>query len=170
MANRLQTSFWDFLRAFGDDWLALMSGRVAVPFAIASVFVSGRTRTLSLLLAATCIIFASFRVWKKQQDGISSLKVRPYDKEQQHLTEAMLAPLGPDERDVLRHLVQFGERESQKLYTNAGIGATEFGAILTRVDKSGMLERQERPKPGRASTDLFWWINPQFEEVLKDEL
>lgn len=168
--SKSQVSFWNFLRAFGSDWLTLMSGPLAVPFAIAATFVSGWSRALLLLLAATCIVYASFRVWKKQQEEIIRLKVRPYDEEQQGVVKAMLAPLGSDERDVLRHFLHFGERESQKLYADARINANEFGAILTRVDKTGILEREERPKVGRASTDLFWRLNSQFVEVLKDEL
>jgi hypothetical protein len=168
--HKSRRSFWDFLRAFGDDWLASMSGPASVPFAIAAVFVSGWARPSLLFLAATCIVFASFRVWKKQREEIVRLRARPYDEDQRLLVKAMLGPLGSDERDVLRYFVRFGERESQRIYTDAGIGAAEFGAILTRVDKAGILERQERPKVGRASTDLFWRVNPQFVEVLKDEL
>jgi hypothetical protein len=45
-------SFWNFLQAFGNDWLASMSGPLAVPFAFAATLVSGWSRALLLLLAA----------------------------------------------------------------------------------------------------------------------
>src|ERR1700739_2834058 len=98
-------SFGNFLRAFTTDWLTLMSGPLAVPFAIVATFASGWSRDLLLLLAAACIIFASFRVWERQQEEIIRLKVRPYDEAQQQLVNAKLAPLGSDERDVLRYFL-----------------------------------------------------------------
>jgi hypothetical protein len=165
-----QVSFWNFLRAFTTDVLTLMSGPLAVPFAIAATFVSGWSRALLLILAAACIVFASFRVWKKQQEEIIKLRIRPYDQAQQGLVRGMLAPLGSDERDVVRYFLHFGERESQNLFRDAGISEAEFGAILTRVNKAGLLEREERPKVGRASIDSFWRVNEQFIEVLRDEL
>jgi len=162
--------FGDYLKAFGQDWLTLMSGPLAVPFAILASFFSGWGRALLLLLAAACIIFASFRVWRTQQGEIARLRVRPYDEEQQRLVSVRLTRLGADERDLLRYFVQFGEREQQRIYADAGIEANDFGRILTQVSGTGLLERQERPKSGRAGTDLFWWVNLQFIEVLKDAL
>jgi len=147
-----------------------MSGRVAVPFAILAMFVSGWSRALLLLLAGTCILFASFRVWKNQQEEIANLRIRPYDEEQPRLVKAMLAPLGSDERDVLRYLVQFGEREQQKMFADARLNENEFSRIFDQVVRTGLLNREERQKPGRAGLDLFWLVNAQFMEVLKDEL
>jgi len=163
-------SFWKFLRAFGQDWLTLMSGPLAVPFAIAATFFSGWARSLLLMLAASCIVFASFRVWRNNQREIAKLKIRPYDDTQKELVNGMLAPLGADERDVLRYFLQFGEREQQRIFTDAGINDTEFGPIFTRVANTGLLNREERQKAGRAGLDLFWWVNPQFVEVLKGKL
>ncbi len=163
-------SFWDFLRAFGHHWLTLMSGSLSVVLLIATTFVSGWNKFGLLLLAAACLIFASFRVWRNQQEEITRLRIRPYDAVQLGIVRGMLAPLGPDERDVIRYFVQFGEREQQRVYAEAGINATQFGGILTRADESRLLDREERPKPGRAGTDLFWWANEQFTAVLKDEL
>ena len=162
--------FRDYLRAFGQDWLTLMSGPLAVPFAIAATFYSGWARTLLLMLGASCIIFASFRVWRNQQYEIAKLKIRPYDDTQRELVSGMLTPLGADERDVLRYFLQFGEREQQRIFADAEINDIEFGPIFTRAAKTGLLNREERPKAGRAGLDLFWWVNPQFVEVLKDEL
>lgn len=122
------------------------------------------------MLAAACLIFASFRVWLNQQREIARLKVRPYDETQLALVQGMLASLGQDEKDLLRYLVQFGEREQQRIYADAGINETEFGSILTRVDKAQLLNREERPRQGRSGTDLFWRVNEQFTEVLRNEL
>src|SRR6266849_3510459 len=145
-----------------------MSGPLAVPFAIAATFFSGWTRALLLLLAAACIIFASFRVWQKQHEEIARLRVRPYDEAQEAVVRARIAPLGPDERDVLRYLVQFGDQEQQRIRADAGINENEFGPIFTRVAGTQLLSRQERQKAGVAGLDLFWWVNPQFVEVLRD--
>jgi hypothetical protein len=147
-----------------------MSGPLSVPLAFIAVFVSGWTRVGLLFLSAACLIFASFRIWRNQQKEITKLKVRPYEESQRQLVLGMLAPLGSDERDVLRYFVQFGKREQQRIYAEAGIDETEFGRILTRVNETRLLDREERQKPGRAGTDLFWWVNEQFTAVLKDEL
>src|SRR5260370_13142761 len=162
--------FWDFMRAFGHHWLTLMSGSLSVVLLIATTFVSGWNKFGLLLLAAACLIFASFRVWRNKQEEITRLRIRPYDAVQLGIVRGMLAPLGPDERDVIRYFVQFGEREQRRVYVEAGNNATQFGGILTRADESRLLDREERPKPGRAGTDLFWWANEQFTAVLKDEL
>src|SRR5260370_26224510 len=169
-SDKPRHSFWDFPRAFGHHWLTLMSGSLSVPLLIATTFVSGWNKFGLLLLGAACLIFASFRVWKNQQQEIASLRIRPYDDVQLEIVRGMLAPLGPDERDVLRYFVQFGEREQQRVYAEAGIDGTEFGGILTRANETRLLDREERQKSGRAGTDLFWWANEQFTAVLKDEL
>lgn len=147
-----------------------MSGALAVPLLFVSTFVSGWSRAGLLILAAVCLISASFRVWLNQQREIARLKVRPYDTAQLELAREMLAPLGPDEKDLLRYLVQFGEREQQRIYADAGINDNEFGRILTNADKTGLMDREERTRTGRSGTDLFTRINEEFKEVLRDEL
>src|SRR5258708_6511257 len=167
MANKKShNSFWDFLRAFGHHWLTLMSGSLSVPLLIATTFVSDWNKVGLLLLAAACLIFASFRVWRNQQQEITGLRVRPYSEAQLGIVREMLAPLGSDERDLLRYFVQFGDREQQKIYTDAGINENDFGGILTRVKGTGLLNREERKKPGRAGTELFWWVTERFTAVL----
>jgi len=168
--SKLQQSFWGYLRAFGQNWLTLMSGSLSVLLLIATTFVSYWNKVGLFLLAAACVNFASFRIWLNQQKEIARLRLRPYDEAQQGFVRGILGPLGLDERDVLRYLVRFGECEQQRLYADAGIDATEFGRILTRANETRLLHREERAKAGRASTDLFWRVNPQFVEVLKDEL
>jgi hypothetical protein len=171
MANKKShDSFWDFLRAFAQHWLTLMSGSLSVLLLIFTTIVSGWNKVALLLLAIACLIFASFRVWKNQQQEITGLQVRAYDEAQLEIVRGMLEPLGPNERDVLRYFVQFGEREQQRIYADAGIGAQEFGGILTRASNAGLLDREERQKSGRAGTEQFWWANEQFTAVLKDEL
>src|SRR5260370_28768066 len=154
-------SFWDFLRAFGHHWLTLMSGSLSVLLLIATTFVSGWNKFGLLLLAAACLIFASFRVWRNQQEEITRLRIRPYDAVQLGIVREMLAPLEPDERDVLRYFVQFGEREQQRVYAEAGINATEFGGILSRADESLLLDIEELQKPRPPGTTLFWLPHEQ---------
>lgn len=166
----LDLSIRGYLRAFSADWLARMSGPISVPFAAIALWVSGSARILWGCLAAVCFFTASYRLWRNQQTEIARLSARPYSEEQKRLVKERIAPLGADGGDVLRYMVQFGEREQQKIFADAGINENEFGQIFTRVAQSGLLNSQERQKAGRTGLDLFWRINQQFAEVLKDEL
>lgn len=170
MTERRSDSFVDYIRAFGHDWLTAMSGPVSVPFLIAATYFSGWSRALLLALGVTCIIFASFRVWKTQQAEIVRLSVRPYDDALRARVLGALHQLGADGRDVFRYLLQFGEREQQTLYADAGIDHNEFGQILTRINETGLLSRDERQRPGRAGLDSFWSVNRQFVDALRDQV
>jgi hypothetical protein len=169
-SDQSKNSFWEYLKAFGQDWSTRMSGPLSVPLAFVAVFVSGWTRVGLLLLSAACLIFASFKIWKNQQKEIAKLKVRPYEESQRQLVQGMLAPLGPDERAALRYFVQHGEREQQQIFIDLNLNQPHFTGAFDSVARSGLLDREERPKAGRAGLDLFWWVNPQFIEILKDEL
>jgi hypothetical protein len=164
------SEFWKFIKAFGQHWSTWMSGPLAVPFGLASIYLEGRARALCLLLSAVCFVFASFQIWRMQQREIAQLKQRPYDDQVLQFVKSRLKTVGSDERDVLRYLAFFGERGTQQVYREAGVGDAEFGPILTRANATGLIERDERPRPGRAGLDMFWRISPQFADPLKDEL
>ncbi len=171
MAHKVSDdSFWNFLKSFGRDWAALMTGPLSLLLAVIAQLASGWSRMGLLTLAAACLIFASFRIWKTQQIEIARLKVRPYEDSQRQLVSEMLAPFGPDEREVLRYFVQHGEREQQQISIDLKLDQPRFAAAFNSVAKSALLDREERQKVGRAGLDLFWRVNPQFVEVLKDEL
>jgi hypothetical protein len=57
--------FGDFLRAFSHSWTSLLSGGFSIPLAIAGVFWADSPflKTLFLVTAAACLVFASFQVW-----------------------------------------------------------------------------------------------------------
>lgn len=163
-------SFGNFLKAFGQDWSTRMTGPLSVPLAFFAQFLSGWTKGGLLLLSAACLIFASFRIWKTQQIEIARLKVRPSEDSQRQLVLQILVPFGADERDVLRYFVQYGEREQQQITADLKLDQARFGNAFSSVAKSILLTRQERQKPGRAGLELWWRANPQFIEILKDEL
>ncbi len=169
-SDQSKNSFWEYLKAFGQDWSTLMAGAPSVPLAFVAVFVSGWMKVGLLLLAAACLVLASFRIWKDQQKEITKLKVRPYEESQCQLVLGMLAPLGADEQEVLRYFVQRGEREQQQISEDLKLNESPFGKAFDSVAKSGLLDREERPKAGRSGLDLFWWVNSKFVEILKDEL
>jgi len=171
MANdQSKNSLGEYLKAFGQDWSTLMTGAPSVPLAFVAQFASGWLRAGLLLLSAICLILASFRIWNGQQKEIAKLKVRPYEESQRQLVQGMLAPLGPDERAALRYFVQRGEREQQQISKDLKLDESPFSKAFDSVAKSGLLNREERPKAGRSGLDLFWWVYPQFVEILKDEL
>jgi hypothetical protein len=78
--NKLGHSFGGYLRAFGQNWLTLMSGSLSVLLLVATTFVSYWNKVGLFLLAAACVIFASFRIWLSQQEETARLRLRPYDK------------------------------------------------------------------------------------------
>lgn len=164
-------SFRDFLKAFGKDWFTRMCGPASVPLALAAPFVPGRLyKTLLALLAIGCGLLSSYWVWRTAQLEINRLKVRPYNSAQLGLVRERIVKLGADERDVLRYLVQFGEREQSRIFADSGIPDAQFGTIFTTVSRTNLLNRDEQQKGGRAGIDLYWRINPQFAPVLEDEL
>jgi hypothetical protein len=62
------TSLWDFLRAFGANWLTLMSGPLTVPFAIAALLVPGLYRLLFATLAVASGVGSSYVVWRNERE------------------------------------------------------------------------------------------------------
>ena len=54
--------------------------------------------------------------------------------------------------------------------SDAKLEAAEFGPIFTRVNQTQLLRRKERQRVGRAGTEFYYWVNPEFLEILKDEL
>jgi hypothetical protein len=57
--------FKDFVLAFGHSWASLATGALSFPLAIAGVLWDGSSwlKTLFLVTAAACLVFASFWVW-----------------------------------------------------------------------------------------------------------
>jgi hypothetical protein len=57
-----------YLKAFFTDMLTGMSGPLSVPFALLALWASGRgQKILYGLLALLCLLFASYRVWRKER-------------------------------------------------------------------------------------------------------
>jgi len=112
-------SFWEYLKAFQSDFWARMSGGASVPFTAAAIYFSGYTRLLFALLALSCLIFSPFRLWQAAEVAIRDLKKRPYDDAQRDFVIRKLKSVGTDERDTLRYLVQYGERENQQIMNDA---------------------------------------------------
>jgi hypothetical protein len=163
-------SFLEYLKAFQSDFWTGMSGGASVPFTAAAIYFSGYTRLLFALLAVFCVIFSPFRLWQSARIEINNLKKRPYDDAKKDFVEGKLKSIGTDERDTLRYLVQFGERENEQIMNDAGLLSAEFGPIFTKVSRTQLLRREERQRVGRAGIDLYWWVNPEFSQVVKDEL
>jgi hypothetical protein len=174
-------SFTDYLKKFVKDWSALMSGSLSVPFMILALYVPGWSKPLVWILAAMCLIVASYLVFRTLyvelaarisllEEEIRQLKIRPYDDAQRRLVMQKIGPLQADDRDLLRYLVQFGEREQTRIFDESGIDHNEFSKSFDRVAKSGLLVMEEKPKIGRAGIDNYWRINSNFVEVLRDQL
>ncbi len=59
----------EFLSTLTGNWASLISGGLSVPFTIVSVFAGGQyTKLLFGLLAATGIVFASYKLWAGERD------------------------------------------------------------------------------------------------------
>jgi hypothetical protein len=141
-----------------------------VPFTAAAIYFSGYARLLFALFAIFCVIFSPFRLWQAAQIQIRNLKKRPYDDAQREFVVRKLTSIGTDERDTLRYIVQYGEREQEQIMNDARLLSAEFGPIFTNVSRTQLLKREQRQCPGRTSVDLYWWVNPEFLLILKDEL
>ena len=170
VADTSSDLFRQFLKAFWSDWSTRMSGPPSVPLAFIALFLSGWYRTGLLSLSGACFVFASFQIWKKQQREIAGLRVKPYEEAQRQLVLQMLHPLGGEERVMLQYFLLRGEREQQQIATDLGIGQPQRAAVWNLVANSGLLAREYRQTPGHPGLDQFWRIDPNFEEVLKDEL
>lgn len=160
-----------YLKAFTNGWFQRITGPVmTVIFLVAGTFLSGRTRELFFLAAAICLFSASFKVWRDQEKKIRSLLTRPYDQEKQKLARRILAQLTPDQRDLLRYHLQFGELKYDQIMAESGLPHAAFGPIFTGTASSQLLARAETPRIGRAGVNVTYSIPPEFREVLRDEL
>lgn len=62
------TGFYTFLKAFGSDALARMTGPLSVPFAVIALWVNGsHPKFLFGSLAVIGAVVASYRVWRKER-------------------------------------------------------------------------------------------------------
>lgn len=67
----------EFVRAFGTNWFAVMSGGPSVPFAIWALFVQNETARVGLwLTAAGCIVLSAFFVWRAERKEVVDLRMR----------------------------------------------------------------------------------------------
>jgi hypothetical protein len=76
--------FLDFLRAFGHSWASRLSGPATVPLAFLGVFWADSpwSKTLFLVTAAGCLVYASFLVWRQerqkwQEEHLKALSTEP---------------------------------------------------------------------------------------------
>lgn len=160
----------NFILAYTKNWLSLLAGPVAtVLLVIISAFVPGWLRAVSLLLAGLCFLAASFGVWLDQEKRIAELTIRSYTEGHKQLARNILANLTHDEKDLLRYLLHFGERNERQIGAESGCDGRETREILMKAVRSGLVKREKRVTTGTGD-EWFCSINPTFAEVLKDEL
>jgi hypothetical protein len=63
MQQSSQPSLRQFVRVAYQDWAALMSGALTVPFTTAAIIFSGLARPIFGVMAVVCLIVAMYRVW-----------------------------------------------------------------------------------------------------------
>src|ERR1700719_5146651 len=102
-----------------------MSGGASVPLTAAAIyFRSAPLRVLFVLLAASCLLFACYEVWRdsvvelraniaQQNSEIERLQHRDYDKEHQRLAEQKLAQLQDYSLDLIHFLLHHGKTEAE---------------------------------------------------------
>ncbi len=105
-----------------------------------------------------------------QQTEIERLQTRPYDLEHRRLAEGKVRNFPHTEKDLLRFLLHHGRTEQSQLQKQCQDHPAVFSTALGNVERAGLILRNEVPRPGRASIDLYWQINPTFEAVLRDLL
>ncbi len=166
-----------FVRAiFGTVWtyLAIVSTfvtflplpqgwRRAIPFGIAALFIVASYR-------------AAWLLHKQSEDEITALRQeierlmrRPYSETHRKLVAGKLQKLTAAGTHILRFLLHHGRFENAALRSEFK-SEPSFEAQLTLLSSEHLLSRAEEQNPGRASVSLFWYVNPEFVEVLKDLL
>ena len=171
----------EFTRAFGGSLLRT----VWTYLAIGSTFVTflplpqGWRRAIPFGVAVLFVVAAYRAAWLLHKQGedeitallreIERLRRRPYDEAHRKLVERKLRKLTATGTDILRFLLHHGRFESNALMGEFE-GQPSFDAQLTVLSHECLLSRADEQNPGRASVSLFWYINPEFVEVLKDLL
>ncbi|SFI32521.1 hypothetical protein [Bradyrhizobium sp. Gha] len=65
----------EFFRAIWSEWFSRMSGPLSVPAAIAALWIENTTgKVLLAITAFVCIWAASYSVWRRERDRVSSLE------------------------------------------------------------------------------------------------
>lgn len=177
-----------YLRSFFNDWLTGMCGPISVPFAAGALWVKSQyLKVLWGFLAASCFLFASYRVWRKERsDGhdnvetfgqenaelqgqIAALKRKPYTEELKRQAAETIARMSPEGRILLRHLltierIELGRQFKPDIPQNVQDAQIEI-AFRARIVRhlevragTGMLIRTD------------YEVNPQFRPVLEDLL
>lgn len=68
MSLRERAGVFAFLREFSGDWFGRMSGGASVPLAILALYVSSDwQKGLFGALAILCLLFSSYRVWRRER-------------------------------------------------------------------------------------------------------
>ena len=74
------------------------------------------------------------------------LKVRPYDEAHRRLAQEKITVLGPNEKDLLRYLLNFGCVEQGRLFLVSGMTDVNFAQTLDRVARTRLVDRSERQR------------------------
>ena len=162
----LLRTVWTYL-AIGSTFVTFLplpqGWRRAIPFGIAVLFVVAAHRAACLLHKQSEDEIARLR------QEIERLRQRQYDEAHRKLVEGKLKKLTATGTDILRFLLHHGRFESDALRSEFK-GEPNFDAQLTVLSHERLLSRAEEQNPGRTSISLFWYINAEFVEVLKDLL
>lgn len=162
----LLRSVWTYLAIASTSvtFLPLPQGwRRVIPLGIAALFVIASYRAAWLLNKQSEDEIAVLR------REVERLSQHPYDEAHRKLVEGKFRKLNEIGVEILRFLLHHGRFESTALM-NEFVGAPTFDAQLTLLSREHLLSRVEEPIPGRASINLFWHVNPEFVEALKDLL
>ncbi len=156
-----------FVRAiFGTVWTYL---------AIVSTFVTflplpqGWRRAIPFGIAALLLHKQSEDEITALRQEIERLMRRPYSETHRKLVAGKLQKLTAAGTHILRFLLHHGRFENAALRSEFK-SEPSFEAQLTLLSSEHLLSRAEEQNPGRASVSLFWYVNPEFVEVLKDLL
>jgi hypothetical protein len=186
------TRLTTYLRAFFSGWLTGMSGPLSVPFAALALWSSSRNpKVIWGCLAALCVVFASYRVWRSERVRASAqleavrsakdqeieslkaerdaLKRRPYDEEHRRLAEQKLNTLSEAGKDLVYFLLHHGKTEAEELRKQCKHDP-EFNDAVQRARDAALVVGTQRGEPYRSSVTYFWEVNPHFEAVLQDLL
>ncbi len=137
--------------------------RKVVPLGIAVLFVISAYRAAGLL-------HQQCESDKEQlAKQIEELERRPYGADHRILVEGKLRNLTATGKEILLFLLHHGRFENWAL-GNELRNRPGFDDQLRQLSSEYLLLRTEEPIPGRAGTNLFWHVNPEFVEVLKDLL